>query len=213
MPISLRLRHSRGFVLLMALVFLVLMSLLAITASRHAMLQERMAGSLRNALQARMSAETALRGAEYKLWSLAAQPGGHLHCLETAISSDDGCIVYHPDAAPYAAQGDVTRFRSAFGWLPGIGVAYLGPARRGYTNNPQQPTAELAKNPVYLIEDLGRERAPGTGGLHESGNTGPNNDGPGQVDIHVYRITARATGGKPHAVSIVQSTFNAPAAP
>lgn len=211
MPIPRKPYSPRGFALLMALIFLVLMSLLAITASRHALLQERMAGSLRNALQARMSAETALRGAEYKLWSMAAQPGGHLHCAQNAISSDDGCVVYHSDSGAYAPKGDVTRFQSASGWLPGIGVAYLGPTRRGYTSNPQQPTAELAENPVYIIEDLGRERAPATSGLHESGNTGPNTDTQGQVDIHLYRVTARATGGKRHAVSIVQSTFDAPA--
>ena len=204
---------QRGFALLMALIFLVLMSLLAITASRHALLQERMAGSLRNALQARMSAETALRGAEYKLWSMAAQAGAQLHCRQDAISSDDGCVVYHSDSAAYAPKGNVTRFQSASGWLPDIGVAYLGPARRGYTSNPRQPTAELAENPMYVIEDLGRERAPATGGMHESGNTGPNADTQDHADIHLYRVTARATGGKRHAVSIVQSTFDAPAAP
>lgn len=200
-----------GFALLMALIFLLLISMLAIAASQHALLQERMAGSLRNAQQSRMSAETALRGAEYLLWSRASQPSARLHCTENAISPDDGCVVYRSYGAPYAAKGDVTRFRSAPGWLSDIGVAYLGPARRGYTSHPSQATAKLAENPRYLIEDLGVERPPGVSGLHESGNTGPNNGG--QVAIHIYRITARATGGNANAVSIVQSTFDAPAMP
>lgn len=204
-------RVQGGFALLMALIFLLLISMLAIAASRHALLQERMAGSLRNAQQSRMSAETALRGAEYTLWTRASQPGARLHCMENGISPDDGCVVYRSYGAPYAAKGDVTRFRSAPGWLSDIGVAYMGPARRGYTSHPSQATAKLAENPRYVIEDLGVERPPGVGGLHESGNTGPNNGG--QVAIHIYRITARATGGNANVVSIVQSAFDAPAMP
>jgi type IV pilus assembly protein PilX len=68
----------------------------------------------------------------------------------------------------------------------------------------------LAEDPVYIIEDLGSERPPGVSGLHESGNTGPNNGE--QAGVHIYRITARATGGHANVVSVVQSTFDAPAA-
>ena len=201
-------RHIRntqhGFALLMALIFLVLLSMLAIAASQHSLLQERMAGSFRNAQQARMSAETALRGAEYKLWSLAGQTGVRLHCQQDAVTQDDGCVIYRPDSAPYSANGVVTRFQSVASWIDGIGIPYMGPRDTGYT-------PALAKNPVYIIEDLGSERPPGVGGLHESGNTGPNNGG--QIDVHVYRITARATGGNVNVMAVVQSTFNAPLHP
>lgn len=197
-------RFGRGFALLMTLIFLLLISMFAVGASEYALLQQRMAGSLRNAQQAKMSAETALRGAEYKLWSLANQPGVHLHCLDDAISSDDGCVAYRADSALYAASGAVTRFQSASGWISDVGVSYTKPS------DTQQPTAVLAKNPVYLVEDLGVVRPPGTSGLHESGNTGPNNGGQGRIDLHMYRITARGVGGNPNAVSIVQSTFDAP---
>jgi type IV pilus assembly protein PilX len=33
----------------------------------------------------------------------------------------------------------------------------------------------------------------------------------GGVDIHIYRITARATGGSQNTVRVVQSTFDAQA--
>ncbi|WP_255682792.1 PilX N-terminal domain-containing pilus assembly protein [Dyella sp. 2HG41-7] len=196
-----------GFALLMALIFLLLISMFAVGASEYALLQQRMAGNLRNAQQARMSAESALRGAEYKLWSTANQPATRLHCLDAAVSPDDGCVVYRGDGALYATNGAVTRFQSAAGWIAGIGVSYP------LSSNTQEPTEALAKDPVYLIEDLGAEHPPGTTGLHESGNTGPNNAAQAQVAIHMYRITARGVGGNSNTVSVVQSTFDAPVNP
>ena len=203
-------RTDAGFALLMALVFLLLLSMLAISASHASLLQERMAGSLHSAQQAGMSAETALRGVEYKLWSMASQPGMHLHCQENALSADDGCMVYRPGEDLYAQGGVVALFRTSPGWLPHAGITYLGPAGRGYTSRVHS-TAALAKNPVYIIEDLGSIRPPGVGALHESGNTGPNQRG--QVDMHIYRITARATGGNANTLSIVESSFDAPSLP
>ena len=204
--------RQRGFVLVTALIFLLLITMLAVSISQHALLQQRMAGSLRNAQQARLSAENALRGAEYRIWSIASQQDIRLHCQEGRISTVDGCVVYRPPAAPYGANGTITQFQTASGWLPGVGKTYAGPQGNGYTSNQTQPSAALAVNPVYLIEDLGSERPPGVGGLHESGNTGPNNGGAG-LDIHLYRITARGAGGNPNAVRVVQSTFSAPASP
>jgi type IV pilus assembly protein PilX len=206
-------RRQQGLALVMALIFLILMTSLAVGAAQHALLQQRMAGSARNAQQARMSAETALRGAEYKIWSMARQSGVHLHCQDGSLSSDDACILFRPLSAPYAADGQVTTFQTASGWISNIGKSYTGPSGSGYTSHSTQPTAVLAKNPVYIIEDLGSLRPPGVGALHESGNTGPNNGNSGEPDIHIYRITARGTGGHANGVSVVQSTFDAPVSP
>jgi type IV pilus assembly protein PilX len=205
--------QQRGFALIMALIFLLLLTMLAVSTAQHALLQQRMAGSLRNAQQARMSAETALRGAEYSIWSVAGHPGVHLHCQDGRISSDDGCVIYRPLSAPYGVNGAVTRFQAASGWITDVGKSYTGTQRRGYTANKGQPTAVLARNPMYIIEDLGSVRPSSTGGLHESGNTGPNNGDAGELDVHIYRVTARGTGGNPNIVRVVQSTFDAPAGP
>ncbi|MBE1162528.1 PilX N-terminal domain-containing pilus assembly protein [Dyella acidiphila] len=204
---------QRGFALLTALVFLLLITMLALSMSQHALLQQRMAGSLRHAQQARLSAETALRGAEYKIWSTASQAGLRLHCQEASISPDDGCVVYRSSSALYAAHGAVTQFMRATGRLAGIGKTYTGAQRHGYTRDSWEPSAALAENPAYLIEDLGSEQPPSAGGLRETGNTGPDSGMSGQPDMHIYRITARGTGGHPDVVRVVQSTFNAPAAP
>ena len=201
-------RAQRGAVLVVALVFLLLLTILAISASGRSLLQERMAGALRSAGQADMAAETALRGAEWKLWRSANQVGGHLDCLNGSISSDDFCVIYNPGNPPYDATGSVTKFRTLPGWLTGIGKSYKGPGDSvDYTA--ATGNASLYADPQYIIEDMGAELPPGVGAQHESGDTGPNNTGPGQLNTHIYRITARATGGNQNTVRIVQSTFDA----
>ena len=205
-------RSQRGLVLVVALIFLILLTVLAIGASGRSLLQERMAGGLRNAQQAVMSADSAVRGAEWRLWTSTSKVGGRLHCLAGSLSTDDGCTVYAPGNPPYTATGPVTQFLSSQAWVSGVGITYKGPGgKTDYTSSGSYPTAKLAQNPVYIIEDMGRELAPGTGPQHESGATGPMNNGPGQVNTHVYRITARATGGNANSVRVVQSTFDAQA--
>jgi type IV pilus assembly protein PilX len=204
-------RNQQGAVLIVALIFMLLLTILAIGASGRSLLQERMAGSLRNAQQAQMSAETALRGAEWKLWLTTSNIGGHLDCLNGVISSDDGCVVYNPSNPPYGPGGDVTTFRTSQAWLSSIGHTYTGPnGSVDYTASaPGYP--EVANNPKYIIEDMGPELPQDSGTASESGDTGPLNGGAGTINLHVFRITARATGGNPNAVRVVQSTFDAQA--
>jgi type IV pilus assembly protein PilX len=58
---------------------------------------------------------------------------------------------------------------------------------------------------------MGLVKPPGAGPQHESGVTGPNNGGAGHINIHIYRVTARATGGNQNTVRVAQSTFDAQA--
>jgi type IV pilus assembly protein PilX len=216
-PDTAAMRYQRGATLIVALIFLLLLTILALGASSRSLLQERMAGSLRNSQLAQMSAETALRGAEWKLWKTTSNVGGHLDCLAGSISSDDGCIIYAPaSSGPYGPTGAVTTFRTQAGWITtagATGVAYKGgDGSIDYTSSSRSSLFdELANNPVYIIEDLGPELPPGAGSQHEAGDTGPNNTGAGQLNTHIYRITARATGGNPNAVWVAQSTFDAQA--
>ena len=203
---------QRGAVLVVALIFLILLTILALSASSRSLLQERMAGGLRNAQQATMSANTALRGAEWQLWSRALTVGSHMNCLNGSISTSDGCTIYSASNAPYGTTGDVTKFLTSQGWVSGIGLTYTGPAGQGGYISSSLKTAKLAKNPVYLIEDLGLEMPPGvSSSQHESGTTGPNNTGTGSVSLHIYRITARGTGGSANTVRVLQTTFDAQA--
>ena len=193
-------RDQRGAVLVVALIFLILLTILAISASGRSLLQERMAGGLHNAQQADMSALTALRGAEWKLWTSTSNITASLNC-GTGIFTD--CYVYDP-ANPIAAVVD---FRTKQGWVTSGSTEYKGYSGAGYTG---ASAGKLAENPRYIIEDLGVELPPGvSGGLHESGVTGSQGTGTASSSRHIYRITARATGASANTVRAMESTFAA----
>ena len=59
-------REQRGVVLVVALIFLLLLTLMALAVSGRSLMQDRMAGAMRSALQAQWSAVTALRGAAWE---------------------------------------------------------------------------------------------------------------------------------------------------
>ena len=192
---------QRGVVLVIALIFLLLLTIIAVAASGRSLLQERMAGALLNLQRAEMSAQTALRGAEWKLWRSAANVGTTLGCGSSLFP---GCYIYDPVTPNAYAEA----FRTQSGWVTAGAAPYSGEA-----SNPVDftatPNGKLAYNPYYIVEDMGRVRPPGSGPQHESGQTGPTGSGPGQVNLEMYRITARATGGDKNAVTVLQSTFDA----
>ena len=203
-------RAQRGAVLVVALIFLLLMTMLAISASSRSLLQERMVGGLRNAQLAEMGAEAALRGAEWKLWS-AAGNGGGVNCGAVVITE---CYIHDPQNP----VSNVTAFRGGNGWVTAGAVEYKGSGDSfalqdmgGSTliSAEQRELAKLAENPRYLIEDLGPEQPPGGGSAHESGVTSSTDSGPGNISKHIYRITARSTGGSANTVRALESTFAA----
>ena len=200
-----RMKHQRGVVLMVALIFLLLLTILGVGASGRSLLQERMAGSLRNASMADAAAQTTLRGVEWMLWSGAAS----LMAAPTACGAGalaGGCYRYDPgNAAAYGSNGVVTNFRNGTGWVANGAAIYKG----ADGSNDFTSSDGLAKNPVYIVEDLGVERPPGvSGGQHESGATGIDS-GTAGVGRHVYRITARATGADENTVRVMESTFTA----
>lgn len=192
-------RTQHGAVMIVALIFLLLMTILAVSASGNSLLQERMSGGLRNAQQAQMSAETALRGAEWKLWSSSYSEGSHLQCGATVPGE---CYTFDADN-PIVA---VVKFRTQAGWVTDGATIYKGSgSEMDYTS---LANGKLAKNPLYIIEDMGAELPPGvSGGLHESGSTG--SDGATSTAPHIYRITARASGGSANTVRVLETTFSA----
>jgi type IV pilus assembly protein PilX len=211
--------RQRGAVLLVALIFLILLTLLAIGASSGSLLQQRMVAATRSAQLASLSADTALRGAEWRLWNNATNlANGLFNCPNGVIDSTTGCVSYDPESPLYAAAGAVTQFRTGNNAWLSTGIAYTGlpGASNDFTNVPipgngYTASASVAENPRYIIEKMGPVKPPGAGPQHESGVTGPNNGVAGHINIQIYRITARATGGNQNTVRVAQSTFDAQA--
>jgi type IV pilus assembly protein PilX len=194
-------RAQCGAVLVVALIFLLLLTILAISASSRSLLQERMAGGLRNSQQADMSAQTALRGAEWKLWTSTSNVSAHLNC-GSGIFTD--CYIFDP-LSPIT---NVVNFRTKSGWVTVGSTEY-----KGYANGVNFTTTAngaLANNPRYVIEDMGVELPPGvSGSLHESGATGTGGTGSASTSRHIYRVTTRATGASANTVRVLESTFAA----
>ncbi len=72
-------RQQRGVVLVVALIFLLLVTMLAISASGTSLLQQ-FAGGQRNAQLAEWSAETAIRAVEWRLWRSSSDPSAQITC-------------------------------------------------------------------------------------------------------------------------------------
>lgn len=197
-------RSERGTVLVVALVFLMLLTLLSITAASHSLLQQRMAGGLRDAQQAEMGAEAALRGAEWRLWTASATSSA-LRCGNAVLTD---CYLNDPLIGPVDA---VKVFRTSDGWVAAYGTEYnAGNGGVDFTRPASEvANAALARNPRYLIEDMGPELPPDMGVQHESGASGAGSVGYTSTSRHIYRITARSTGGSANTVRVFESTFSA----
>ena len=199
--------HQRGAVLFVSLVFLVLVTLLALTAASTSVMQERMTGGLRNGQLALMGAESTARSVEWMLWNKSNNPGSHiLHC--GASGGDDFCYQTSNVNGVYAMDSKVPTFRNQQGWGGGScdGATTYGTTMTGLSGN--QADASLAQQPCYMIEDLGMLRPPGT---PPNGNGGQRwavqGDGSDNIQLHTYRISARATGGNSGSVGAIETYF------
>ncbi|HEX7814542.1 hypothetical protein [Dyella sp.] len=198
-------RHTRGTALVMALVFLLAATLIALSASGRSILQQRMTHGLYQAEMADMLAETTLRGAEWSLWMQSIDPLTPLHC---GMTSSSRCYRYDLQQPIYQPGGVVSTFRSSNAWVENGASVYRGPANTIDYTIPRYGGA--AHNPVFIVEDLGIERPPGmTSGPSESGATGGDRSGYDSHERHIYRITARASGPDRNILRVVESTYAA----
>lgn len=186
-------KKERGAVLVVALIFLLLLTIVAITSSSRSLIQERLAGALRNAQQAEWSAENALRGVEWRIFS------------------GDASLGCYNSSNPSLISTKVTTFRAASTWVTDGATEYKGAGvslnYMAATTDPTMTSATLAANPWYIVEFLGQDRAPPntTGAQAEAGSGGSTT-----AKFYLYRITARAVGGSPNTIRLVESTFVTP---
>lgn len=186
-------KKERGAVLVIALIFLLLLTIVAITSSSRSLIQERLAGALRNAQQADWSAENALRGVEWRIFN------------------GDASVGCYNSQTPGTVSTKVTTFRNASTWVTDGATEYKGAAvtvnYMATTTDATMTTATLAANPWYIVELLGQDRAPPntTGAQAEAGSSGS-----ATAKFYLYRITARAVGGSPNTIRVIETTFVTP---
>ncbi len=200
-------RRQRGAVLFVALVFLLLVTLLALTAMGTSILQEKMTGGMRNRQLAEMGAESALRGTEAWLWTLnftnapdAASGEVIGQPLPPCIATSAHTCVQRPERNG-GLKADVQSFRTSRTWVqaPRSAPRYRH-TLTGLTGDAE--TASLATQPEVMLEDMGRNVPPGYG--NQDGAIDPEN----LTAMRFYRITTRSQGGSAATSSVTESVFS-----
>lgn len=181
-------KHQRGVALVMAMVFLMILTIIGVTVMSSTALQEKMAGNVQDKNLAFQAAESALRlGEQY----LAVTDTTALPAFTTAGTSAGHFL---PAAGGTPPVWDAVNW-TACGSAGGVVCVTGGDA-----------LAKVKTQPRYLIEQIGSVGGgPATGtSLVQPFTYGTSTPGGGQT---MYRVTALGTGGTDTAVVMVQSVF------
>lgn len=199
--------RQRGAVLFVALVFLLLLTLLGVTASSTSILQERMTGGMRNAHLAGLGTETGLRGGEVDLWAAAARSntaGGGIAMPPCASSGVQPCRYMRTNGI---VDQRVSKFRTATAWLATGTDGAKAFGTDVSTQGGSYTTSNLASQPRYMIEDLGLDTGGGSGNM--GGAILAAAQGSGAPSVHLYRVTARSQGASAALMRAAESVFGA----
>jgi type IV pilus assembly protein PilX len=198
--------HQRGAVLFIALIFLLLLTMLGITASGTSILQERMTGSVRNRQLGLMGAESGLRAGEAKIWNLAYNAAAAAP-LPPCIETSGGDCRYMLTKGRINATAQT--FRTSRTWLDaGSDGALAHPSGLDALSGGDK-TATLASKPRFLVEDLGPDVPPGAG--RRGGSNQQERNGVDAGSHEFFRITARSQGGSDAVLRVAESVFSATA--
>lgn len=181
-------RRQQGATLIVGLIFLVVLTMIGVTAARMSSLEERMAGNMRDRALAMEAAELALRDAEQDILGQGAAPrnppisgisGFTADCGEsTAVANDNG-LCYNGIAGYVSPVWTVANMTNA-----SRSVAYG--QFTGAANIPR-----VSAQPRYIIEGMEKYCW-----LQCEGSKTPG-----------YRITVRAQGANPNTVVWLQEIF------
>ncbi len=178
-PTHMTLRTQQGVALIMALVFLVLLTILGLTALNTTSLEEKMAGNVKDKNAAFQAAEAGISGAESWLYNKIDRP---------QPNSSAGVYLYDSTAA--SAPWETVNWSSTSNLVV-------------YPNNPDQTVSggltKVNTQPKYIVEDMGDYTFSG-----DSLNIPASYKGKGKT---ILRITAQGTGGTDAAVAMIQVTY------
>lgn len=183
-PLSIALPRQSGATLVIALIFLVVLSLLGISVAGNNTLQERMAGNTRQRDLAFQAAEHARRTAD--AW-IAAQTSS---TVEAEIGDKFVVDISDNTKANFGHDND-----QAY-WTGYWTAAACNPAA-DYDGSPPRPAAlaGVSSQPCYVIEKM-----------PDSVEANPSPP-PATKTFHYYRVTARGVGQDANAAVIVQTMY------
>lgn len=169
--------RQHGVALITGLIFMVVLTLIGITAARMAGLEERMSGNMRDRSLATQAAEMALRDAERDIVGGAGITRPNPINIGGLTLFDPGCTDGLCDAINAPPQWSVINMTAA----PSIPYGRF----TGATNN-----LGLSALPRYIIEGLPQKLDPD-----------------GVTLNNYYRITVRAQGANPNTVVWLQAIY------
>jgi len=187
-------QKQRGTALIVALVFLLLMTILAVTAVSRSSLEEKMAGNLKDQQIAFQAAEAALRDAENYLGTLNPPKSKFVDACTDGVTP--GLCTVAPAASP-------PRWETV-NWANGsTNTAVYG------TGTGATALAGPVQQPRYIIEDIPNPPSPTTSASAPSGSlgTGFGLPPPAVGGGDYYRITARGVGGTAAAQAMLQVIY------
>jgi type IV pilus assembly protein PilX len=199
--------RQRGAVLFVALVFLLLLTLLGVTASSTSILQERMTGGMRNAQLAGVGMESGLRGGEVDLWAAAARSNtanGGIDMPPCAGTGVQPCRYMRTNGI---VDMRVQKFRTSTAWLDASSDGAKAYTQDVSTQGGDYGTSNLASQPRYIIEDLGLDTGGGGGNMGGAILGAP--QGSGAPSVHLFRVTARSQGASTSLMRAAESVFGA----
>ncbi len=174
--------RQHGVALVMALVFLLLLTILGVAALNTTSLEEKMANNVKDRNLAFQSAESALAVAENWVYTQIGKP----------VFPNTSIGLYTPVTSDTVATPN---------W---DSVSWLGNSVVTYPSTPGQTVSgslgKIQSQPKYIIEDMGE--------IPESGGSLVTTSSYTSKGTTVMRITARGTGGTDAAVVMLQSTYS-----
>ena len=203
-------RAQRGAVLMVALMFLVILTMLALTSMTGTTLEERMAGQYRDLNIAFQAAEAGLRDAERDIYAVGIQAPGAFTPRSPTLSGRTGFGDGSDTADGACTSGSITasfgrglcyardtgpwpRFTTA-SLATGSNVAVVYGTYTGAT-----ALQYVSAQPVYLIEALWLNIPPGPAKSIASGPL-----------TTYYRINSRGFGGNPATQVTLQEIYLVP---
>ncbi|MCA1779972.1 MAG: hypothetical protein LC637_11490 [Xanthomonadaceae bacterium] len=181
------LRSNRGAALFISLMFLIILTLIGLSAANVGVLQERMAGSVRETNEAFQRAESTLREIEAQLATTVAGAGGVLGTIRIWPEAKAAFNLEHRDCLLAGAPVD------DWPWVPAPATDESNFVVIALTKD-LLPTGEPIAEPCALVED-------------EGGITG--SVSPTPLDSY-YLIATRATGSVGVGDVILQSIYFVP---